>query len=1140
MKSKLKYLITVMVIALALPLGLASTVNKNVDNLTTNSVQLGTGYNENINAEYDENILTKIDLSSVGEGGSIPESYNLTVGTESTENEDNGIYIQVENQKQYNICWSFATLTMLETYLAKRYNEYYQFSAIHQATSKYVENGIIIENSPADNNVDFNHANGGGNVDYFLSYITRGAGPVLEQEMPFDQFFGEDVSSLEDKAEKYYKDYKSQFSKLVTVNEVVAFADATYLTGEDKINNRNAIKSHIMQYSACVANIHMPTSALDKSTNNEHYYLSSDYGTQAPNHMITIIGWDDNFKVDGYNSAGAWLCQNSWGNSYTYFYVFYDDQNIEDCVYGVKNAELTTPLQNTISNTTDLSGYEYSMWSNEKTEYYFATVTDVSSELNNYIYKISTPVLSNSNDTDAYTFYLDFTNDPASYNLADLIDPNTGVNVASNVDSYSKNDTLSPIGEVETIATLPYAHQIDAKYAVLVIKIKDLIVFNAYYDESEPNDLTKHLRVSDYGTTFFRLAFAPYYSFVLPTTYSITNSNSVATNAIGNFTSSIPYAIEDKYTQNNAVTIGYDLSFTITNPSVDITTDNIKIYTTKYNSGALSRVDYTDEFNISLDSYKVSICPKNSATSQLYIAEITLGKKIYRKAFEITNTPSYPINYYLNDGINSSYNSLNFAQTSNEIKLYYPTKTGYDFIGWFTDQDLTIKVTGETGNNNNGSFITYAIPTNSTSLIFYAGWKLSSPTITSEPTNITSSYNNQEKTSKVVASHAVASLSYQWLFSSDNTIFEAIDNTTDTLSVKDVADSGYYKCEITATHNGQTANISSTVVAVSIAKANYNLTWNYDETKPFIYDNTEKKVELLNVPAEGLVVTYSNNTKTEAGSYWAVPTIHNNNHNYNDPNVEMLRWEIKPSNIVIKIHNINLYTQEEFDNFSNFKYTIQGTLYNGYDLNVVCYKTDTSNDNLKLISASYNSSNNYNISLQEGYLKLVRTVLTSNCNEQTFEVKNSSGYLVDAELKVNVVDARDLDANDQKFLEGNNLTVYNVYSIEITDNTLNSKNNISISLHEEWKDKDIEVYLSTEDGLKLIESKIENNCLSFSTTELGNFIIVEAPKEVQKKNILIGVGIILGLTLFCCIFISLVSKHRKKKYVTGLTGNTPH
>ena len=68
---------------------------------------------------------------------------------------------------------------------------------------------------------------------------------------------------------------------------------------------------------------------------NQKNYAYCYIGTEKPNHDIVIIGWDDNYPKENFNTElegdGAFICQNSWGEEFGddgVFYVSYYDTNI--------------------------------------------------------------------------------------------------------------------------------------------------------------------------------------------------------------------------------------------------------------------------------------------------------------------------------------------------------------------------------------------------------------------------------------------------------------------------------------------------------------------------------------------------------------------------------------------------------------------------------------------------------------------------------------------------------------------------------------------------------------------------------------------------------------------------------------------
>ena len=132
--------------------------------------------------------------------------------------------------------------------------------------------------------------------------------------------------------------------------------------------------------------------------------------------------------------------------------------------------------------------------------------------------------------------------------------------------------------------------------------------------------------------------------------------------------------------------------------------------------------------------------------------------------------------------------------------------------------------------------------------------------------DVTAAYDpNTEHELKITASPDSFTYTYQWY--KDGALLDG--KTEATLKVKDVADSGTYKCTVS---NGYFEKDSDEIL-VTINKAVLDLsglTWDY--TNPFTADGTEKKVQITNA-LEQIDVAYTDNAKTEAGTYTATATF---------------------------------------------------------------------------------------------------------------------------------------------------------------------------------------------------------------------------------------------------------------------------
>ena len=144
----------------------------------------------------------------------------------------------------------------------------------------------------------------GGDYRVAAAYLSRGNGAVREQD---GQFYS---SPPDESNENFHYFYP---------HEIIWKNISSDLADIDRIKNQ------VKDYGAVGSCMYYSDSFLNSDF--EHYQPESD--SHDPNHAIAIVGWND-YKVTDAPQPGAWLCKNSWGDSWGlngYFWISYYDKH---------------------------------------------------------------------------------------------------------------------------------------------------------------------------------------------------------------------------------------------------------------------------------------------------------------------------------------------------------------------------------------------------------------------------------------------------------------------------------------------------------------------------------------------------------------------------------------------------------------------------------------------------------------------------------------------------------------------------------------------------------------------------------------------------------------------------------------------
>ncbi|MBM6755129.1 S-layer homology domain-containing protein [Collinsella tanakaei] len=309
----------------------------------------------------------------------LPSAYDLR---------DLGVVTPVKFQNPWGTCWGFGAIAASETSilsergetyadtgldLSERHLAYFTSNHIPVGSDNYdnqggeggynalTETDALLDPVTAEDHLGYPLENATYNRTGYSTYATSlfssGIGPVLESDAPYKNDEG-----IVDKSGVFWSDQGIwSLAESLRGTSVAALEESYILPSPATLSSdgtsytynelaTTAMKEQILAGRALAVSFHgdqsMPGQASENAYINPETWAHYTYEPAVPNHMVTIVGWDDSYSKENFNAEhqppadGAWIVKNSWGsadgefpNKFAwgdngYFYLSYYDQSI--------------------------------------------------------------------------------------------------------------------------------------------------------------------------------------------------------------------------------------------------------------------------------------------------------------------------------------------------------------------------------------------------------------------------------------------------------------------------------------------------------------------------------------------------------------------------------------------------------------------------------------------------------------------------------------------------------------------------------------------------------------------------------------------------------------------------------------------